>query len=241
MINLLAIPNIVNVAGINIALLDVIALVAIIIALIVGYVKGFAKQALSILGFVAALIISFVLCSKLATFINNNVPSITNLIKSAIEKAVGITTDSLNNEEALRNMLSSSSIPAFLHELIISLVVESDFEIALVDVITGWALNILSFVTLLILFSVGFALLKAIVKKIVSLPAIKTTDKILGMIFSLLKCLIIILIALSIASVIFPLNNYLKPNEITCYLNSALEIITNSSLFKNLLSKIIIA
>jgi hypothetical protein len=84
----------------------------------------------------------------------------------------------------------------------------------LVDVITGWALNIVSFVTLLILFSVGFALLKVIVKKIVSLPAIKTTDKILGMIFSLLKCLIIILIVLSLASAIFPLNNYLKPNGI---------------------------
>ena len=96
MINLLAIPNIVNVAGINIALLDVIALIAIIIALIVGYVKGFAKQALSILGFVAALIISFVLCSKLATFINNNMPGITNLIKSAIEKAVALLQTQLD-------------------------------------------------------------------------------------------------------------------------------------------------
>ncbi len=239
MINLLAIPNIVKVAGINLALFDAVALIAIIIALIVGYVKGFAKQALSILGFVVALIISFVLCGKLATFINENIPSITNSIKQAIEKAIGITSDAIKNEESLRGMLQNSSIPAFLHELIVSLVVESNFEIALIDVIAGWTLNVISFVVLLVLLLIGFALLKSIVNKIVSIPIIKTTDKILGMLFSVLKCLIIILIVLSLASTIFSLNDYLKPSGCTCYLNSALEFITNSSLFKNLLTKII--
>lgn len=239
MINLLAIPNIVNVAGINMALLDVIALIAIIIALIVGLVKGFAKQALSILGFVAALIISFVLCGKLASFINQNIPAITNSLKAGIEKAIGISSNALKNEESLREMLGNSSIPAFLHELIISLAIESDFEIVLVDVITGWTLNIISFVTLLILLSIGFAILKSVVHKIVSLPVVKTVDRVLGALFSVLKCLIVILIALSIASTIFSLNNYLKPDGITCYLNGALELITNSSLFKNLLGKII--
>ncbi len=239
MINLLAIPNIVNVAGINIALLDVIALILVIIALIVGAIKGFARQALSILGFALALILSFVLCGKLASFINNNIPAITGMVKNGVEKAIGITSETLKNENALRETLKSSSIPAFLHELIISLVVESNFEIALVDVITGWTLNVISFITLLIVLLLGFTILKAVVRKIVSFPIIKNVDMVLGMIFSVLKCLIIIFVALSLASTIFSLNNYLKPEGVTCFLNSALETITNSSLFKNLISKII--
>ena len=76
-------------------------------------------------------------------------------------------------------------------------------------------------------------------RKIVSFPIIKNVDMVLGMIFSVLKCLIVIFVVLSLASTIFSLNNYLKPEGVTCFLNSALETITNSSLFKNLISKII--
>lgn len=237
--NILAIPNVVSVLGINLALLDVIALIAILIALIYGLVKGFAKQAMAILGFVAALIISVILCGKLASFINDNVPAITNMIKGFIEKAVGFTADSLKNEEALREILQNSSIPAFLHELIISVVVESNFEISIVDTITGWALYIVSFGFLMLIFTIGFAILKGVVNKIVSLPVIKTADRLLGMAFSVLKCLIVIMLVLSLASAVLPLNDYLQPEGVTCYLNNALESITNSSLVKNLLSKII--
>lgn len=239
MYNLLAIPNVVTVLGANVALLDVLALIAIIIALIVGLVQGFAKQALSILGFVAALIISTMLSGKLASFINNSIPAIPNAIKGAIENALGFTSDSLSNEEAIREVLQGSSIPAFLHELIVSLVVESNFEVSLIDTITSWALNLISFAVLMIVFLIGFAVLKKLVKTIVSLPIINVVDKILGVLFSVVKCLIIIMLVLSVASAILPLNNFLKPDGVTCYLNNALEWITNSELVKNLLLKLI--
>ena len=239
MFNLLAIPNVVNVAGIDIALLDVVALVAICVALIYGLIKGFAKQALAILGFVAALILSFMLCGKVASFINESIPAIPEAIKGAIEKALGISSDLANTEASIREILQNSSIPAFLHELLISLIVESNFEVTLVDTMVVWSLNLISFGVLLVVFSIGFAILKGIVGKIVSLPIISVADKLLGMAFSVLKCLIIIMIVLSLASAVLPLNNYLKPEGLTCYLNNALEWITNSNLIKNILSKII--
>ncbi len=239
MLNLLAIPSIVPVLGVNVALLDLIALVVITIALIYGLVKGFAKQAMAILGFIAALILSFLLCGKLASFINESIPAIPTAIKGLIEKALGITSETLNSESAIRELLQTSSIPAFLHELIISVIVESNFEVSIIDTVTSWALNLIAFGFLMIVLSIGFAILKGIISKIVSLPVINVADKLLGIAFSVLKCLIILMIVLSIASAILPLNNYLQPEGVTCYLNSALEWLTNSPLIKNLFSKLI--
>ena len=236
---LLAIPNVITILGEKMAILDAVALVAIIIALIVGAVKGFANQAMAMFGFLATLILSFILCSKLAAFINENVPAITNLIKGFVEKAVGFSSEALKSEDALREVLSNSTIPAFLHELIVSIVVESNFEISIIDTITGWALNLVSFGFLLLIFTIGLKIVKKIINTIVSIPILNTVDAVLGMVFSVLKCLIVIMIVLSLASALFPLNNYLKPDGVTCYLNKALELITNSSLIKNLISSII--
>ncbi len=240
MLNLLAIPNIVSLGLFEIALLDIVALVAIIIALTVGIIKGFAKQVLSILGFVAAIILAFLLCGKVAVFINNNIPLITNAIQGWVEKTVGFTSESFSSEEALRDVLANSKIPAFLHEAIVGMVVDASFEISIIETITGWVINVISFASLILLFLILFAVIKFIVKKVVSLPIIRTADKILGALFSLLQCLVIMLSVLSIASLIFPLNDFLKPDGVTCYLNSALELITNSSYFKNILNKILI-
>ncbi len=240
MLNLLAIPNIVSLGLFDVAILDIVALVAIIIALIVGVIKGFAKQVLSILGFVAAIILAFLLCGKVAVFINNNIPFITNAIQGWVERAVGFTSESFSSEEALREVLANSKIPAFLHEAIVGMVVDAGFEISIIETITGWVINVISFASLILLFLILFAVIKFIVKMVVSLPILRTADKILGALFSLLQCLVIMLAVLSIASLIFPLNDFLKPDGVTCYLNSALELITNSSYFKNILNKILI-
>jgi uncharacterized membrane protein required for colicin V production len=236
---LLAIPNVITILGEKIAMLDAVAIILLILALITGAVKGFANQAMAMFGFVATLILSFILCGKLATFINGNVPAITNLVKGLVEKALGFSSETLKSEQALREVLSNSTIPAFLHELIVSIVVESNFEISIIDTITGWALNLVSFGILLIIFTIGLKLLKKIINSIASIPIISSVDAVLGMVFSAFKCLIVIMIVLSLASALFPLNNYLKPDGVTCYLNKALELITNSSLIKNLISSIV--
>ncbi len=239
MTNLLAIPTIVTLGSLNIALLDVIALIAILIALVVGLIQGFAKQALSILGFAAAIILSFAFCGKFAVFINEKVPFITGAIQAWVENTIGVTADAFTNAEALREVLASSKIPAFLHEAIISMVVNANFEISIIETITGWIINVVSFVVLMVLFLILFAIIKGVVKKIVELPIIKTVDKALGVVFSIGKCLVIMLLVLSIASMIIPLNDYLQPDGVTCYLNSALQGITNSQFFKNILEKLI--
>ena len=67
MVNLLAIPTFCSLGIMNVALVDIIALVCGIVALIVGYCRGFMQQVLSLLGKIAALLIAFFFCSTFAT------------------------------------------------------------------------------------------------------------------------------------------------------------------------------
>ena len=239
MSTLLAIPAIVSFGSASIALLDVIALVLIIVALIVGLVKGFAKQILSILGFLTSLILAFVFADNLSSFISNNIPSITENLRAGIEKAIGITQENINSEEVLRETLKGTSIPAFLHEVLVNLIVESDFEIKILSTVTTWVQNIICFVFLFIIFLILSALVKFIVKRFVTLPVVKTVDRILGAIFSILKTLIALLLVIVVASTLFSLNSYLKPDGVTCCLNSVLQFISNSSLFEKFLTSLI--
>ncbi len=239
MVNLLAIPNVVSIGSLNIALLDLIALILILIALIVGYVKGFAKQILSILGILTALVLAFVFADDISAFTSKNIPSITERIKIWVEKIVGISTDNINSEEALREALQNTSIPAFLHEVLVSLIVESGFEIKLITTLTTWAQNIICFAILFVLTLILFALIKLIVKRFVARPLVKKIDKTLGVVFSVLKTFVLLIVVITFASTFFNLNSFLKPENATCYLNSVLEFIINSSLFENILSKII--
>ncbi len=239
MSTLLAIPAIVSFGSVNIALLDVIALVLIIIALIVGLVKGFAKQILSILGFLTSIILAFAFADNLSNFISENLPSITEKIRAGIEKAIGITQENINSEEILRETLKGTSIPTFLHEVLINLIVESDFEIKILTTLTSWAQNVVCFVFLFVVFLTLSALVKFIVKRFVKLPVVRTVDRLLGALFSILKTLIILLVIIVVASTLFPMNNYLNPDGVSCALNNVLQFISNSSLFEKLLTNII--
>ncbi|MBO5926246.1 MAG: CvpA family protein [Clostridia bacterium] len=239
MSNLLFIPTVINLGGATIAFLDVVALILIAVALIEGLIKGFTKQILSVLGFFVALILAYTFSGKVTTFIIENVPGITNTIQGAVEKAIGVTTESITSEEALRTALANSSIPSFIHEPIIKLIVESNFTATLVPTITGWILNIATFIILTLLFLVVFAIVKKVANKIVSIPLIKTADKILGVTFSLLKFTLIYMLVLMLASTFLPLNGYLNPVGINCYANSALEFITNSAIIEKLIVKLI--
>ena len=238
--SLLAIPSIISLGSINIALLDVVALVLMIFALIKGYVMGFAKQILSILGIFTAIILAFVFADDVSNFITKSLPFITEKIEQGVVKAIGISADNLNSEKALREALQNTSVPSFLHGAIIKVIVESNFEIKLTTTLTVWAQNIICFVIIFVFALIGFALIKRMANKLTSLPVVKNVDKILGMLFNVLKTLLMVILTLTFASTVFSLNQYLEPEGTTCVLNSAINLITNSSWFEKLLSKIII-
>lgn len=228
----------ISLGGFSIAILDLIALAVLIIAVLVGLAKGFAKQVLSLLGLVASIIISFLLCSKLAEFVSNNMPGVVNGVRGLVQKIFGLTTDSITTQEALRSALAASKIPAFLHEALINSFIEG-VGMQLLNVFTGWALNIICFVFLLIFTRIAFAIIKGIILKFVNLPLIRTVDKLLGAVFAIIKFMLYIIILFLILSPFVNLNSLLQPDGVTCHLNNVLQFVSNMNIISKLFTMVI--
>ena len=236
MINLLAIPTYFPLGFINIALVDVIALIFGIIALFVGYCKGFMQQVLSLLGKIAALLIAFFFCSTFASMVCDLIPAIPQGVENWVEGIFGEgLNSSFDTKEQILVVLRQSSIPVFLHEVLANAVVNSNFELRLIPIISQFILNIISFVLLYFLSLLIFVLLRKIFKQITDLPIIKYFDKFLGVIFSLLKLMLVFVILAIILSLFLPINDYLKPDGAYCVFNSVLEYVMQMQFVEKLI------
>ncbi len=236
--NLLAIPAILESGMLKIATIDIAVFIILIIALLIGFFKGFMAQILSFLGFFASLVLAIIFCGGLADFVFEKVPFITDGVKGMISSMIGsVLGDNLSTKEALISALSQTKIPAFLHEIIASAVVDSNFTIQIVDVLTKWALTVICFIALIIVLNIVFALLKKFLRFITELPIINVVDKTLGMAFSALKALLWLVIIVSILSLFVNVNQYLVPREeVTSLFNRFMEFIINIPFIKNIFS-----
>ncbi len=236
--NLLAIPAVLGSGILKIATVDIVVLVAVLVAGLIGYFKGFMKQILSILGFIASLVLAFLFSDNLAELIYNKIPSITNAVRGVVESLFGsVLGNNLSSEEALLSALGESKIPAFLHEIIANLVVNSNFDVQVVDVLTKWALNVISFLSIIIIANVVFLLIKIFFKFVTQIPVIKAVDKTLGIIFSVLKALILLVLICSVLSIFIDVNQYLIPEgDVICVFNKLMEMIMNLPFIKNIFS-----
>ena len=238
--NLLAIPTYIETGMLKIATIDILVFAVLAIALIVGYVKGFMKQILSILGFFASSVLAVLFSDDLANFVFNNMQSTTSSVRGVIESMVGsVLGNNLTSEEALLSALAQSKIPAFLHETIANLVVNSNFDVQIVDVLTKWALTVICFLIILIVANIVFIILKKFFKFITQIPLIKVVDKTLGMLFSALKALAILLVIFIVLSLFTNINQFLVPGDgVVSVFNNLIEFIMDLPFLKNILTKI---
>lgn len=237
--NLLAIPTYIETGILKIATIDILVFAVLAIALIVGYVKGFMKQILSIFGFFASLVLAVLFSDNLADFVFNNMQSTTSSVRGVIESMVGsVLGGNLTSEEALLSALAQSKIPAFLHETIANLVLNSNFDVQIVDVLTKWALTVICFLIILIVANIVFFILKKFFKFITQIPLIKVVDKTLGMLFSAIKALAILLLIFIALSLFTNINQFLVPGDgVTSIFNSLIEFIMDLPFLKNILTK----
>ncbi len=240
MLNLLAIPSVIAIGSLNVALIDLIVLGLLIIAVIIGAAKGFLKQILSILGGLAAIVLAVLLCKHVAGFIYNKVPFITNPVSNMVEKLFGlegIVTG--GTKEQVVQTLASTKIPAFLHSIIANSVVESAGELQLTQVLTNWALVAISFVIIFILALIVFSFIKKLFKSLTKIKAVGYIDRFLGAIFMALKFLVIALVLITVLSVFINMNNLLTPTlangeTISSYFNAIMTKILQIPFIQNL-------
>ncbi len=239
--NLLSIPTLVAIGGLNVALVDLIVLAVILASVLIGALKGFVNQIFSILGGLAALIIAVIFCAKVSDLISTAIPSIPQAIADKLNEMLGLS--GVVNEGAKEQILESlktTTIPAFLHDIIADLIVKVGVELELDKLISGWVLTGICFVTIFILSLILFAVLKKLFKKLLSNKVFGKIDRVLGAIFSALKSIIIIIAVCILLSIIFDLNSLLTPTaengqQINSVVNAFMTWLMNLQFIKNLL------
>lgn len=243
MLNLLAIPSVIALGGINVALVDLVVLAILLIALIVGLVKGFVGQIFALLGGIAAIVVAIFTCTYVAEFLSTTFPSIKESISAQVNSILGIDGVLFQGaKEEIVTSLQQTTIPAFLHEVIADLIIQQGADINLTEIITGWVVTAVSFVVTFILALIVFGIIKKIFKALTNIPAINAIDRILGMIFKValtLAILVVIFIALSIFAGGF-VKELLQPatqagEQVKCYFNDLITWVMNLDFIKNLL------
>ncbi len=224
----MSLPLFFTLGELNIAVIDIVVLLILLIAIIVGLVRGFAKQILVFLGFITALIVAYFICQPVTDFIKNTFPQITEMVSGWIASIPGIGEIGHLTPENAQEALNASSIPFFLHGLIINLVNTSG-GIDLTPILADYAMLAIVFVLLVIVLLILFAIVKKLFLWISKAKFIKPLDKFLGCIFSALFCALIILVVLIVMTVVASefLNSLLIP---TIAEGVTLESITNKVL-----------
>lgn len=231
MLNLLATPSVIAIGSLNVALIDLIVLGILIIAFFIGLARGFIGQILSLLGGIAALILSFVLCKHLAGFIGDKIPSLTESISGMVNKLFGLEgVVTAGTKEEIIATLQTTKIPSFLHSIVANSIVSSEGTLKLTEVLTEWALVAISFVVIFILALILFAIIKKVFKALTKIKGVGAVNRILGALLMLVKAIIFCVILSLILSVFIDMNAILSPK-----LSNGEEV---KSIFNSVITKI---
>ena len=182
--------------------LDIVVVAILALNIILGYKKGLINVVFNILAFFIAIIITFILYKPVSNFIINNT-EIDDKIKQTIIENSKKEDNSDNEKTESSNIIqkyvedSIKNAEEDAKEKTIELVANT-ISIRGVEILTGILLFI---VTRLILIVLGF-----ITKFVANLPLIKQFNEIGGVLYGLLKGLLIIYIILTIMFFVVSIN-----------------------------------
>lgn len=180
-------------------IIDIVIIGIILLCLYGGYRKGLIGLAFSIVSFVAALIIAFILFSPISSYVINNTEFDDN-IKNAI-----ITN--FNSEEQTENG-ESNFITAYIDKQIDETKGKT-LEVVATE-ISKICIKGIVFIALFIVARIALVFFKVIANLIAKLPILKQFNKLGGIIFGLLKGLVITYGVLAILLLVSPMFNEAK-------------------------------
>lgn len=185
-------------------IIDLIILAIILLCVILGYKKGLTKCIIKILSFVIALAVAFVLFKPISTLIIKNTTiddnirnSIINLVQDDIEEN-GKISEKTNLPKSMVEHINES-IQNSVNETKMTVVNTVATEIS-----TG-VVNVCVAIGLFIIARIALIFVSALSSIITDLPLIKQFDKAGGLIYGLVKSLLIIFIIFAVISFISPM------------------------------------
>ena len=177
-------------------IIDIVIIAIILFCLYRGYKKGLVGLAFSIVSFIAALIIAFILFVPVSSFVIDNT-EFDNNIKNAI-------VSNFNSEEQTENG-ESNFITTYINEQIdeakgktLDIVASEISELCIKGIV---------FIALFIVARIALVFVRVIADLIAKLPILNQFNKIGGIIFGLLKGFVITYGVLAILLLVSPMFN----------------------------------
>lgn len=171
-------------------IVDIVILAILLLCIIIGYVRGLTGSLIKILSFVLSIVIAFILFVPISNLIINNTQideSLQGTIETKLEKVVG-------NEET---------------DGITNSLIENAKNGAVEETAKSLSINIIYGVTIILLFiilRIALVFITAIANWIAKLPILKQANKAGGIIYGLLRGLLIAYALLLIINLVITLN-----------------------------------
>ena len=177
--------------------ITIIFLILLVAFIVIGIVRGFLFSLLSLAGFLIAVACAFLLSKPIGDALTNSSigtsmqGSIYDWILTKSNYAAYPLSQELA-EDLLPEMLNEIGIPNFLNSFIISLILPYIPEVATEPIgqyiahgVANIALVVISFLVLLIVFSIALLFLKRFAKGVNKIPVVGLVNRLLGAVFGL--------------------------------------------------------
>ena len=180
-------------------IVDLIIVGILVLCIFLGYKRGLTGSLLKIVTFLFALIIAFILFKPVSNFIINNTKLDENLESSIKSMFLEVEEND-----------TSSNMPTAMTDYINKVIEDAadDAKTAVVETAArDVAISIINLGVVIVVYIIARIILifvKGIASLITKLPVIKQFDKLGGIIFGLLKALVIIYVILAIISFVSP-------------------------------------
>ena len=177
--------------------ITIIFLILLVAFIVIGIVRGFLFSLLSLAGFLIAVACAFLLSKPIGDALTNSSigTSMQGSIYDWILTKSNYAAYPLSQElakEMLPEMLNEIGIPNFLNSFIISLILPYIPEVATEPIgqyiahgVANIALVVISFLVLLIVFSIVLLFLKRFAKGVNKIPVVGLVNRLLGAVFGL--------------------------------------------------------
>ncbi len=185
-------------------IIDLIIVAIIALCIFLGYKKGLTQYIIKIFSFIIAVIVAFILFKPVSNWVIQNTTidegikeAVVNVVKNDVEDTGKVKEDS-NLPKAMVDYINNS-IESAVNEA-----KQNVIETA-AETIANSAINVGVAILVFIIVRILLILVSMLSKALTNLPVIKQFDKAGGIIYGLLKSLVIIFIVFAIISFISPM------------------------------------
>lgn len=200
-------------------LIDLIVIAILLLSTFLGYKKGLIGVAFKIVSFIIAIIITLILFKPISNFVINNTPLAQTIENTIVEKlsTQEVEEGKIKKEESdLPNVIVD-----YINEGITQTVNETKDNVIKIVAknLTQTAIDLIVMLGIFIITRLLLIFAKAILEAVAEIPFIKQFNEIGGIIYGIIRGLLVIYIILAITSLLLPM---LDKTTILATINSSI-------------------